>query len=415
MASNPISNIKDFFKKKKLDTKFKMAGSGHRLTDNNTSSTGSTSMANTSTANPKSHTYRENMSKQKAGEAAIERIQRQNQSNTRNTTLENILQQEKQKIREEYKAKEQTENIMKEEEKLVNKYKDIDSKQRFTCPTIELNESLELDQLIERMCDYIQMNFTEDLTLMSALMIVNCNHNIGDNAQQRVSECIKVLDKVVTNLMTSSVEEREKFSKIRKSKIQNKVLDLKGGLEFLSSIGFQSDSSDDWLVFQFDEITDICEQMIYYKDVLNNVEQFPLIIDRQVVHLNTEQSFRETDLSQDFFKLSADEVKREMQSLTDKRETEETLRTKAMKEHKQRKIDSKYTRLRFNCPNGVKIEATFGSNEILCDVKNWLLAYLESIDKFNLKCGTDVFTDEHLNKTLKDLNLVPTAMLFIIS
>ena len=95
--------IKDFFRKKKLDAKFKMAGSGHLLADNSTPSaaTSSPTSSSTSTSQPN----RKNMTTQKAAEAAIERIQRQQTTNKSNT-LENILQEERQKISEEYKMKE---------------------------------------------------------------------------------------------------------------------------------------------------------------------------------------------------------------------------------------------------------------------------------------------------------------------
>ncbi|CAG2101022.1 unnamed protein product [Medioppia subpectinata] len=406
--------IKDFFKKKKLDAKFMGVGSGHRLADSTSSSTsGTTSSASNSNINQTNAKNPKNMTTQKAAEAAIERIQRQ-QSTNKSNTLENILQEERQKISEEYRMKEKAECLVKEEEKLDKKYKDFDANQRFSCPTIELNESLIMEELLEQILDFIQTNFADDLTLMSVLTLINCNSSPNEESEHRVEECIKTLDKVVSNLENSSPDERQKFSKIRKSKIEKKVLELKGGLEFLVSIGFEVDSTDEWLVFS-DETPDIRDQMSYYRDVLNSAQKFPLILDRQTVRLESNQKTQNQDLSQDFFRLSTDEVVREMQTLTDKRETEETLRTKAMRETKKRNINSKFSRLRFRFANGVQIEATFGSNETLVDVKNWLLERMESDKEFNLKCVHEVFTQQHSNQTLKALNLVPTAALLIVS
>ncbi|CAG2177418.1 unnamed protein product [Oppiella nova] len=404
--------IKDFFRKKKLDAKFKMAGSGHLLADNSTPSaaTSSPTSSSTSTSNT-SQSNRKNMTTQKAAEAAIERIQRQQTTNKSNT-LENILQEERQKISEEYKMKERAQSLVKEEEKLEKKYKDFDANQRFSCPTIGLNESLSSDELLSRILDFIQTNFADDLTLMSVLTLINCNSG-SDNSEQRIDECIKTLDKVVTNLGNSTVEEREKFSKIRKSKIEKKVLELKGGLEFLISIGFELDSTEEWLIFS-DKASDISEQMCYYKDVLNNPQKFPIVLDRQAVRVESNEKTPKDDLSDNFFKLSTDEVVREMQTLTQKRELEETLRTKAMREQKHRRFDAKYSRLRFKFANGLQIEATFAANETLTDVKDWISERSELTD-FNLKCVHEVFTELHVHKTLKELNLVPTATLLIVS
>jgi len=176
---------------------------------------------------------------------------------------------------------------------------------------------------------------------------------------------------------------------------------------------FELDSTEEWLIFS-DKASDISEQMCYYKDVLNNPQKFPIVLDRQAVRVESNEKTPKDDLSDNFFKLSTDEVVREMQTLTQKRELEETLRTKAMREQKHRRFDAKYSRLRFKFANGLQIEATFAANETLTDVKDWISERSELTD-FNLKCVHEVFTELHVHKTLKELNLVPTATLLIVS
>ncbi len=301
----------------------------------------------------------------------------------------------------------------KEESKQEKKYIEFESKQLFNCPTIGLNESQPIVDLMEQINDYIQTNFAEDLTLMSVMTIINCNYSIDESHEQKIKQCISTLDKIVTNLAESNAEDRDKFKKIRKAKIANRVLELNGGLEFLISIGFELDSEEEWFVFRGDE-DGISDQMNYYKDVLNNVQQFPIILDRQQVLVQTNQTLNDKNLSDDFFKLSTDELSQQMRNLTEKRELEETLRTRAMREQKQKRPNCKFSRLRFKLPSGLQMDATFKSNETLSDVKNWLLQHLDSID-FNMKCGPDLFSDAHLSKTINELNLVPTAALLIIS
>lgn len=288
---------------------------------------------------------------------------------------------------------------------------EVEAKQRFSCPTIAIYEWLTIDSLRERIEDYIEKNFADDLILMSILKIINCNISLSDDYLQKVRDCINTLDKVVSNLGNSSPEEREKFRRIRKSKIEKRVLDLKGGLEFLLSIGFECES-DEWLVFNADE-TDLSEQMNYYRDVLRSAKPFPIVLDRQCAPVEPCQT-QNDDLSTDFFKLSTDEVVREYQSLTEKRETEETLRTKAMRQQKHRKVNYKFSRLRFKFGDGSQFEATFKTSETLTDIKNWLLERFESLNQFDLKCARDVFTDQHMNQSLTDLDLMPTATLLVI-
>ena len=296
---------------------------------------------------------------------------------------------------------------------MEKRYEEFDSKQRFNCPDIGLNDWLPINELVKQIDDFIQNNFTEDLTLMSVLTITNCNYSLNDDYKQKVDDCIKTLDKVVSNLMNSSAEEWEKFSRIRKSKIEKRVLQLRGGLEFLLSIGFELDSNEEWLEFK-GEPSECREQMAYFQDVLNNAKQFPIYLDRQVVVIDANVTQTE-DLNNEFFKLSTDEVKRQMETLTQKRELEETLRTKAMRDQKLKKFNSKFSRLRFKFPDGHQIEATFNTNETLTDVKNWLLERSDPLKQFDLKCVRDVFTDQHMSQTLNQLNLVPTAALLIIS
>ena len=304
--------------------------------------------------------------------------------------------------------------LVKEEEKLEKRYEEFEAKQRFFCPTIGVQQSYPINELMEQINDFIQTNFADDLTLMSVQTIINCNYSPNDDNKQKIDDCIKTLDKIVTNLRDSSSEELEKYRKIRKSKIEKRVLQLRGGLQFLISIGFELDSDEEWLVFTA-EPSNIREEMNYFKDVLNNAQQFPILLDRQCVVLEPNQTQGTEDLNNDFFKLSTDELKREIQSFTQKREIEETLRTKAMREQKPKTLNLKYSRIRFKFPDGLQIEATFRTSETLNEVKSWLLERSESLKEFDFKCVREVFSDQHMDKTLQDLNLVPTATLLIIN
>ena len=97
--------IKDFFNKKKMEAKFKMAGPGHKLADNSQS----TSNASASSSNTKaSSSANKSGAADQAGQAALKRFGQQGHSKPTGT-LENILQEEKKRILEEYKQKEENE------------------------------------------------------------------------------------------------------------------------------------------------------------------------------------------------------------------------------------------------------------------------------------------------------------------
>lgn len=101
-----MSAIRDFFKKKKLDVKFSKAGGGYRLAEAKQSRQQAASSSGSTSASrgPPSHAG------QRAGEAALRRIQeQQSQSARKPATLDNILQEERKKISEQYKVKEETE------------------------------------------------------------------------------------------------------------------------------------------------------------------------------------------------------------------------------------------------------------------------------------------------------------------
>lgn len=272
-----------------------------------------------------------------------------------------------------------------------------------------------MQQLVGLINEKIASNFSDDATLKSALLIKNCNSGIvNENEKLAADQCISLLDKILTNLMSScEAEELQKFKRLRKSKIKQKILNIQGAYEFLLSIGFEEDA-DDWLVYKGQD-DQLLEQMSYYKDILSDAMQFPIVLDRQFVFYKPDGNYSQEELSEDFFQLTASELQREQELLTAKKDMEESLMTKAMREQfiARMKPISKFTRLRIKLQNGNILEATFFSKETLNDVKTFVLSQCSDLNDFSFIYGRDLLPDTSYSKTLDQLSLVPAAALSV--
>ena len=73
-----MSAIKDFFKKKKTDAKFKIAGSGHKLGDASAAAAASSAAAAAAARSKPAERQHPSTSAQQAGAAALNRISGRN-------------------------------------------------------------------------------------------------------------------------------------------------------------------------------------------------------------------------------------------------------------------------------------------------------------------------------------------------
>lgn len=114
--------------------------------------------------------------------------------------------------------------------------------------------------------------------------------------------------------------DEEKYRKIRLTNktFMEKVLPIKGAIEFLESIGFikkkllHHDQEEDFLVFPEDCLDNLALVQTTVDD-LQSAERIQLVLDRNVQVLLPSQALKQVSLPPEFFVMSTVEIKTEHQ------------------------------------------------------------------------------------------------------
>lgn len=114
--------------------------------------------------------------------------------------------------------------------------------------------------------------------------------------------------------------DEEKYRKIRLTNktFMEKVLPVKGAIEFLESIGFvkqklvHQDQEEDFLVFPEDCLDNLASVQTTVDD-LQSAERIQLVLDRNVQVLLPSQTSNQVSLPPEFFALTTSEIKAEHQ------------------------------------------------------------------------------------------------------
>jgi len=115
-------------------------------------------------------------------------------------------------------------------------------------------------------------------------------------------------------------KDEEKYRKIRLSNktFVEKVLPIKGAIEFLESIGFvrkkliHQNEEEDFLVFPEDCLDNLVLVQSTVDD-LQSAERIQLVLDRNVQVLLPSQASKQVSLPPEFFAMSTTEIKKEYQ------------------------------------------------------------------------------------------------------
>lgn len=281
----------------------------------------------------------------------------------------------------------------------------------FKCPIIS-GEILPKDEWKRKIEEFLREQLSCEKGLTSCLMIQTLNKN-----RDEVAQCVETLTTYLTNIAHNPTEEKYKKIRLSNKVFQEKVVKIEGALEFLEAAGFEKrrlpfkEDEDDFLVYVPDPVdVDNLELLV---DSLVSAEPIPLEIDRNVQLLAPGVADKRTDLPSDFFRLSIDEMKREMQNRQAKIETMMQLRTKAMREKEEKREFKKYRyaviRVRF--PDCVLLQGTFNVYEKGRALKEFVREHLNCDGRFAIRnaLGQELSeTDD--DTTLLELKLVPAAL-----
>jgi len=410
-----MSAIKDFFKKKKTEAKFKLAGGGHKL--------GETSSA-PPPPKPSKHQERAHpsQSSQQAGAAALNRFASQEDKDV-----------DFQKARQKALIKEKARKELEKEQKIdqeIAKIKEVYGEKEdvevegpsqlaaqgvyFRCELVGA-EPATREVMKQKIKEFLYEQLEGERGLTAVLIIHTCN-----SPRDRVELCVETLSKYIDNIVNNPAE--PKFRKIRRSNkaFKERVASLEGTQDFLEGCGFQvrqmegpDGQMEDFWVFP-DENTDF-ETLAAMRDTLKGAEPVTAELDRGLLVIPPQGKISR-ELPPDFFSISKEELKAEQTTKKEQLERESMLRTKAMREKEEARARRKYKycliRVRF--PDGWILQGTFSVHEPVSAVSEFVTSCLETPLPHIL---SDSVTGARLGMetadsatTLLDLGFVPAAL-----
>lgn len=410
-------SIKKLFKSmKKGKGKFTGIGPGHKLTDEPGSSSGSGSSGS---KKPPVDAYvppkraELNSASQRARDAAMNRMVKKDPVEF-NTSLAAIRAQAKKELQAEQEMKSPGVAGGSQEASNTTKQQKINAPGvYFRCPLVS-EEVLSKQEWQGRIKEFLyeQMNY-EEKALTSCLIIVNCN------VKERAEACKDIITKYAENIV--SHPEEEKYRKIRKGNkiFIEKVRDVEGALDFLRAAGFvdQTIDEEEFLIW-IPEGDDLKQQIEDLKELLSSLadaEVIPLEVDRNLQVLLPSQA-RRLELPGDFYRISAEEMKREQKLRADALEQSQILKTKAMRDREEARALTmyRYAFIRVRFPDGIYIQGTFSVQETLGAIYEFVQACMKHEEvRFGLSgpAGTKLLREEDQERTLMDLKLVPNVNL----
>ncbi|XP_013400654.1 UBX domain-containing protein 6-like [Lingula anatina] len=403
-----MAAIKRFFEKKKLDVKFKKAGSGHKLTEDTRSLSPQPSQRpGTSQGRPQA----ESEAARAAREAALARM-----SQPRPGTANNQLKALKLQARAELEAERALQQgaaaagpteVYRDGAPLLEQIGVY-----YNCPMVtpEVLPKQDMEKKIE---EFLLAQLAEEPQMTSALMI----HTLNKNAE-KVKLCIETLCKYLDNIIANPDE--EKFRKIRISNkaFQERVCSCDGTEEFIQSVGFKQrklpfqDGEDDFYVLDEDQAKDT-ERLNTLKEILLAAEPIKAELDRGLRLFHPSPKATKFELHNDFYNITPEEMRKEQQLKQEAVEKLGMLRTKAMRERDEQRELRRYrfALVRVRMPNGVLLQGTFRATEKVSVLAEFVRDYLvNDWLPFTLSTATGQKLTE-MDSTLAEVGIAPATVL----
>ena len=339
-----MSAIKEFFKKKKADAKFKLAGSGQKLGDPSTSQRAGPAEGRSSVVRERVHP---SQSSQQAGAAALNRLTKETRDSDPTKARHKAMIKEK--ARQELAREEQIEKEIAKIKSVYGEKKEVEVEGPgqlavagvfFKCDLVGGGPGTR-DEIKARIREFLYGQLEEERCLTAVLIIQTLN-----SPREKVELCVETLCKYIDNIISNPTE--GKFRKIRKSNkaFKERVASLEGTSEFLEGCGFQTmemegpdGALEEFWVFP-EEMTDV-DNLGAMKDTLKEAEPVAAELDRNVTVLAPSEKIRR-DLPPDFFNLTKEELMAEHESRKEQLERESMMRTKAMRDKEEARARRKY-------------------------------------------------------------------------
>jgi len=298
----------------------------------------------------------------------------------------------------------------------------------YRCSLLGDDVLLSRSEMENKIREHLMMKLKDDKdherlesTLATACLILySCN-----KPEEKVSTCVEVLQKILDNIIRNPTEAKYRQIRCANPSFQEKVKFVFGAEQFLEAAGFikelrpnqntWSEEEEEYWVWEPQVDSDFAD-LIKDRNKLTSTVAIEPILDRNMQVLeSTDDLTGKTELPDEFYVLSKEEIKKEQQLKTQIAERELTLRTKEMRQREgiQERRLYRYAVVRVKCPDATILQGTFHSWEPLSAVMSFVRDNLVSQDlSFDfIAPGGGVFTVEDHAKTLTDLNLVPSSIL----
>ncbi|KRZ12611.1 UBX domain-containing protein 6 [Trichinella zimbabwensis] len=417
-----MDKIRNLVEKKKAAAKFRKAGPARSLNQAQSSDVRSTSATQSKRVQPQSDCQPKSEAekklaaeaRQKAEEAALKRIAQQSKNGISRSKRAIVQEARRQLEFSEVVVAEQP-NQKSDQPEVVEVAGPLAlCDVFFTCDLLGDDVVLPKEQLIKAVEEHLRDCLEQEPLIASSIMIYSLNRS------NRATEVVEILKKYLGNLLDKGND--EKYRRIRMSNkiFGEKVLPVKGALEFLHAVGFdQVDENNEKYLSIEQSVAGDVERLTLAMDCLMTGEAVKLKLhrNRKIYKADVEKPSSVSSVPDSFFERTASEILKEQNNLTEQMEKMLTLRTKSMREKDEKMFNSTYvyTLLRIRFPDDYILEGTFNSSEKFSSVIEFVNSVLScdwipyQLRMFSAGGASLVDMEE---KSINELGLAPAALLF---
>uniref|UniRef100_A0A803XYW6 UBX domain-containing protein 6 n=1 Tax=Meleagris gallopavo TaxID=9103 RepID=A0A803XYW6_MELGA len=286
----------------------------------------------------------------------------------------------------------------------------------FICPLT--SAVVRKDEKEKHIREAIQSYFSVDPVAASIMEIHTFNKD-----REKVRVGVETMAKYLDNIYLHPEEEKYQKIKLQNKVFQERINCLEGIHRFFQSVGFETktlpvpgqDTTEEYYVLKEEMLTKL-EDLKDYKEQLLSCEPLRLQLDRQLCVFKPSAEAARFELPNDFYNLTAEEIKREQRLRTEAVEKASMLRTRAMREKEEQREMRKYnyTLLRVRFPDGYLLQGTFYAREPVSVLYNFVREALRDnwLPFELLGPGGLKLTEENL--AFNECGLVPSALLTLV-
>ncbi|NXL97900.1 UBXN6 protein, partial [Tyrannus savana] len=402
--------MRKFFQEIKADLKFKTAGPGQKLSEP------SRPPREKPRAEPAPKPRQAPTDEaQMAAAAALARLELKPKGKAPSCSQESIKNQVRRELMAEAAA---SEKGLPEEEKVREQEEGAAAPSvsgvYFICPLT--GAVVRKDQKEKQLREAIQAYFSVDPVAASIMEIHTFNRD-----REKVRVGVETMAKYLDNIYLHPEEEKYRKIKLQNKVFQERISCLEGAHKFFQAVGFetktlpvpgQGKEGQGFYVLK-EEVLARLEDLKDRKEQLLSSEPLRARLDRQPRLFQPSPAAARFELPDDFYNLSADEIRREQRLRTEAVEKASMLRTRAMREKEEQREMRKYnyTLLRVRFPDGYILQGTFYAREAVSVLYSFVREALRDdwLPFELLGPGGLKLTDENL--AFNECGLVPSALL----